>query len=142
MQPKSTARRSTVVVLWIIQALLALLFLFAGGMKLVTPIETLIEQIPLPGLLVRFIGVIEVLGALGLILPALLHIRPGLVALAAACLATEMVVATVFSLVTFGVALAVMPFVLVVLSAVVAYGRWQVAPHRPSSRAATLQLAG
>jgi uncharacterized membrane protein len=64
--------------LWIVQGLLALLFLFAGGMKLVQPIEVLTEQMPLPGLFVRFIGVAEVLGAIGLILPGLLRMWPGL----------------------------------------------------------------
>ena len=71
-------------VLWIVQALLALLFLFTGGMKLVLPIEELTAEMPLPGLFVRFIGVAEVLGALGLVLPGLLRIRPGLTPLAAA----------------------------------------------------------
>ena len=56
------------VVLWIVQGLLALLFLFAGGMKLVLPVESLAGPIPLPGLFIRFIGVAEVLGAIGLIL--------------------------------------------------------------------------
>ena len=66
------------VALWIAQGLLALVFLFAGGMKLVVPIEELMAQMPLPltGLFVRFIGVAEVLGALGLILPGVLRIRP------------------------------------------------------------------
>ena len=45
--------------LWIVQGLLALLFLFAGGMKLVLPLEELTAQMPLPGLFVRFIGVAE-----------------------------------------------------------------------------------
>ena len=66
------------IALWIVQALLALLFLFAGGMKLIMPIEEMTKQIPLPGLFLRFIAVCEVLGALGLILPGLLRIRPGL----------------------------------------------------------------
>src|SRR5262249_51081619 len=55
--------------LWIVQALLALLFLFAGGMKLVLPLEALTGSIPMPGAFLRFIGVCEVLGGLGLILP-------------------------------------------------------------------------
>jgi tellurite resistance protein TehA-like permease len=70
-------------VLWIIQTLLALLFLFTGGVKLVLPLEVLTEQSPLPGWFVRFIGVAEVLGAIGLILPGLLRIQPGLTPLAA-----------------------------------------------------------
>ncbi len=61
--------------LWTIQGLLALLFLFAGGMKLLLPIEVLLAQIvaPLSGLFIRFIGVIEVAGVLGLILLAALR---------------------------------------------------------------------
>jgi len=64
------------ITLWIIQVLLALLFLFAGGTKLILPIDVMRSmgspnQVILPGLLIRFIGVCEVLGALGLILPGL-----------------------------------------------------------------------
>ena len=75
--------KRTVVLLWIVQGLLALLFVFAGGMKLVLPIEAMKGPIELPGLFLRFIGVAEVLGAVGLILPSLLRIRPGLTPLAA-----------------------------------------------------------
>src|SRR6266536_49402 len=77
--------------LWIVQGLLALLFLFAGGMKLVLPLEKLTGPmpLPLPGLFLRFIGVAEVLGAIGLILPGLLRIRPGLTPLAACAGARE-----------------------------------------------------
>ena len=63
--------------LWIVQGLLAALFLFSGGMKLVLPLEKLMGPVPLPGLFMRFIGVAEVLGAIGLVLPGLLRIRPG-----------------------------------------------------------------
>jgi hypothetical protein len=118
------------VVLWIIQGLLALVFLLAGGMKLVVPVEVLMEQVPLPGLLIRFIGAIEVLGAVGLLVPALSRIRPRLVSLTAALLVIEMIVATVFSVVMFGAAQAVLPLVLVLLSAFVAYGRLRLVPHR------------
>ena len=80
--------------LWIVQVLLALLFLFAGGTKLIQPIEVLTQQTPLPGLFVRFIGVAEVLGAIGLILPGLLRIRPWLTPLAAIGLGIIMIGAT------------------------------------------------
>ena len=67
-------RRSTLnIVLWIVQVLLALLFIWAGGMKLVLPLEKLAGPVALPGAFVRFIGVAELLGGLGLILPALLR---------------------------------------------------------------------
>lgn len=59
--------------LWIVQGVLAPLFLFAGGMKLVVPVEELTKQMPLPGAFVRFIGVAEVLGGLGLVLPGGAH---------------------------------------------------------------------
>ena len=119
--------------LWIVQGLLALTFLFAGGTKLVLPLEALTEQMPLPGLFVRFIGVAEVLGAIGLILPGLLRIRPGLTPLAAAGLVIIMIGATVLTLVDGHGALALIPLVVGLLSAFVAYGRWRLAPHRGSS---------
>jgi hypothetical protein len=56
--------------LWFVQIVLALLFLFAGGLKLVVPVEALGLPFVLPVVFVRFIGVCVVLGALGLILPA------------------------------------------------------------------------
>ena len=109
--------------LWIVQGLLAALFLFAGGMKLVLPVEELTAQVPLPGLFVRFIGVCEVLGALGLILPGLLRIRPGLTPLAAAGLVIIMLGATVVTLATMDASLALIPLVVGLLAAFVAYGR-------------------
>ena len=117
--------------LWIIQGLLAALFLFAGGTKLILPLDVLTSmgspnQIALPGWFVRFIGVVEVLGALGLILPGLLRIRPGLTPLAAAGLVIIMIGATVLTLVADGVAPALIPLMVGLLSAFVAYGRWRL----------------
>ena len=116
--------------LWIIQALLAALFLFAGGMKLVLPIEEMTKQIPMPGLFLRFIAVCEVLGAIGVILPWLLRIRPGLTPLAAAGLVIIMIGATVTTVATAGVVMALFPLVVGILAAFVAYGRWRPATHR------------
>jgi DoxX-like family len=110
--------------LWIVQGLLALLFLFAGGMKLVLPLEALTEQTPLPGLFVRFIGVAEVLGAIGLIVPGLLRIRPGLTPLAAVGLVIIMIGATVLTLAGGEVAAALIPLVVGLLLAFIAYYRW------------------
>ena len=119
-------------VLWIVQGLLAALFLFGGGMKLVMPLDQLTGPmpIPLPGLFLRFIGVVEVLGALGLILPGLLRIRPGLTPLAAAGLVLIMIGATGLTLAGGAVAPALMPLVVGLLAAFVAYGRWRLTPHR------------
>jgi hypothetical protein len=122
-------------ILWFIQALLALLFLFAGGTKLVLPLDVMKSmgspnQILLPGLLIRFLGVVEVLGALGLILPGLLRIKPGLTPAAAAGLTVIMIGAVALTIAGDGVAAALFPFVTGLLTAFVAYGRWRLAPHR------------
>jgi hypothetical protein len=111
--------------LWIVQGLLALLFLWAGGMKLVLPLEKLAGPIPLPGLFMRFIGVAEVLGAIGLILPGLLHIRPGLTPLAAISLLIIMIGAVVITWLGGEIGMAVIPLVVGLLLAFVAYGRWR-----------------
>jgi len=80
-------------VLWVVQALLAALFLFAGGMKLVMPIDQLVAQSHMSGGFLRFIGVVEVLGGLGLVLPGLTGIAPILTPLAAAGLVIVMITA-------------------------------------------------
>src|SRR3954465_1748342 len=96
----SRSRPIMTYVLWIVQVLLALIFLFAGPIKLILPLEVMTEQMPLalPGWFLRFIGVAEVLGAIGLILPGLLGIRPGLTPLAACGLVIIMIGATVITL--------------------------------------------
>ena len=120
------------IALWIAQGLLAAIFLFAGGMKLVLPVEEMTKQLPLPGLFLRFIAVCEVLGAIGVILPWLLGIRPGLTPLAAAGLVIIMIGATVLTLATSGIAMAPIPLVVGILAAFVAYGRWRLAPRGQS----------
>src|SRR5687768_14518170 len=80
--------------LWTLQGLLAALFLFAGGMKLIVPLETLVAQSAMPGWFLLFIGVAEVLGGLGLILPGLVRIQTRLTPLAAAGLVIIMFGAT------------------------------------------------
>jgi hypothetical protein len=120
--------------LWMVQGLLAIIFLFSGGMKLVLPLEAMTGPIPVPGLFLRFIGVAEVLGAIGLILPGALRIRPGLTPLAAAGLVIIMIGATVLTLTGGAVALALIPLVVGVLAAFVAYGRWRLTS--PGARSA------
>ena len=127
--------------LWVVQGLLALLFLFAGGMKLVLPLEALKGPVALPGPFLRFIGVAEVLGAFGLILPGLLRMRPGLTPLAAAGLVLIMIGATVLTLASGDIAMALIPLVVGLLAAFVAYGRWRLAPYRDSSRPSVLRPA-
>jgi hypothetical protein len=123
--------------LWVVQGLLAALFLFAGGMKLVLQLEELTGPVSLPGPFIRFIGVAEVLGALGLLLPGLLGIRPGLTPLAAAGLVIIMIGATVITLASGDVASALIPVAVGLLAAFVVYGRWRPTPHRASSASRT-----
>ena len=125
--------------LWIAQGLLAALFLFAGGTKLIFPLDVLASmgspnQIPLPGWFIRLTGVVEVLGALGLILPGLLRIRPELTALAAAGLMIVMIGAVGFTVASGEIGAAVIPLVVGVLAAFVAYGRWRQAPIRGATQ--------
>lgn len=114
------------VTLWVIQGLLAALFLFAGSMKLILPIEAMAGPVDLPGWFLRFIGVAEVAGAIGLIVPWLTRIQPRLTPVAAGGLAIIMAGATVITAVG-GPAGAAVPFVVGVLAATVARGRWQQA---------------
>ena len=121
------------VALWIIQGLLAPLFLFAGTMKFVMPIEMMTEQMPLPAAFLYFIGAAEILGGLGLILPGLLRIRTGLTPLAAAGLVIIMIGATVLTAALGDVASAAFPCVVGLFCAFVAYGRTQLVPQRAAT---------
>ncbi len=123
------------IVLWIIQILLALLFLFAGITKVVLPMDLLIQngspnQVQLPELLIRFIGVCETLGALGLILPGLFRRQQYLTPLAAAGLVVIMIGAVILTAIGDGVVAAIGPLVIGLLCAFVAYGRWKLRPLR------------
>lgn len=121
------------VILWILQVLLGLLFIFAGVMKFVMPVEEMNAQAPVvfPGLFLHFIGISEILGGLGLILPSLLRLQPRLTSLAALGLAMIMAGATVMGLMGPVKTAAVFPFIICLLCVFVAYGRWRVKPISP-----------
>src|SRR5256885_12566419 len=114
------------VTLWLIQGLLAALFLFAGGFKLALPLAALAKLSPLPDPFLKFIGVCEVSGALGLILPGLVRVREGLTPLAAAGLVVIMLGATIVTVATQGLAPAALPLVVGILAATIAWGRGEV----------------
>ncbi|HET6638962.1 MAG TPA: DoxX family protein [Gemmatimonadota bacterium] len=116
--------------LWVVQVLLALLFLFTGTSKLLMSPEQLTAGSPLSADFLRFISVCEILGAFGLILPGLLKIRPGLTPLAALGLLVIVTGATVVTLMTMAWTWAILPFVTAILTAFVAYGRWKLAPQK------------
>jgi hypothetical protein len=116
-------------VLWTLQILLAALYLFAGGFKLVAAPEQMVASPtdPVPSanmvLFLRMIGGFEVLGAAGLILPGITGIKRHLTSVAAGCLAVIMVGAIVVSIAQLGVSAAIMPLVAGVLDVVVMFGR-------------------
>lgn len=120
--------------IWTVQTLLACVFLFAGGMKLVMPIAAMTRQMPLPGLFLRFLGVVEFSGALGLILPSLLRIRPYLTPIAAGGLVIVMSGATGITMAGGNIVPALAPFSIGLLAGLVLYVRTRVVPIREKVR--------
>jgi DoxX-like protein len=116
--------KRTAAFFWVVQGLLAALFLFAGGFKLLTPAATLAQQAHMSGVLLKIVGVFEVLGALGLILPGLLRVRPELTPLAAAGLVIITICATVVTLMQGQGVAAAFPAITGVFCVLVVYGRW------------------
>jgi putative oxidoreductase len=122
------------ILLWILQVLLALAFL-AHGWLLLAPPAAVAEQMnaTLPRWFQLFLGIAEVLAAIGLTLPGLTRIQPYLVAWAAAGIMIVMVCATAFHLSRGETSSAVSTLVLLVVATVVAYMRWRVLPIRRSA---------
>ena len=111
--------------MWVGQGLLAALFLFAGGFKLVASAEAMSQgPVVLPLAFLRFIGTCEVLGAIGLILPWALKIHRELTPLAASGLVVIMTGATILTAIGGQIAPAVMPFVIGIVLVTIARGRW------------------
>ena len=115
-------------VLWTVQWLLALLFLFAGSMKFIMSVEEMTQQVKMPGAFLHFIGTMEMLGAIGLILPGLLRIRPGLTPLAACGLVIIMIGAVAITVSSMGMSAAILPLIIGFIAAFIAYGRSRIAP--------------
>lgn len=127
-----TNRRGLRAALWVAQGLLAALFLMSGGMKVSAPIEELQAQMPwVSGALggwVRFIGVAELLGAVGVIAPAAARIQPALTPLAASGLATIMLFAAATHGARGEVGMIVVNMVIGAMALFVAWGRFSAAP--------------
>jgi len=123
------------VLLWIVQVFLAVFFALASGApKLLLPFDMLPLPIALPELFVRSIGVAEVLGALGLILPSAFRVRPSLTPLAASCLVLLTLCAATYQLLASQPGNAVFALVMGLICASVAYGRSRVAPIAEAPR--------
>lgn len=120
------------IVLWVVQILLALAFLMAGSMKASQPIEKLRKNMAWtahtsPGT-VRLVGTLELLGALGLILPAITHILPWLTPIAAIGLALTMIGAAILHIRLKEFSVLGVPLILFLLALFIVYGRFMVSP--------------
>jgi len=122
------------ITLWILQVLLAAAFA-AHGWLLVSPPPELLpimnEQLGVGFRL--FLGVAEIAGAIGVLLPALTRMMPWLTAVAAGCLAFVVASATVLHLSRGEVSSAITTAILFLLATFVAYARWRMRPITPRS---------
>jgi len=120
------------IVLWVLQILLAIAFFLHGWLLLSPPLELVdaLNSLMLPAFRI-FLGVAEVLAAVGLIVPGVIRIQPWLVSCAAAALLPVMVGATVLHISRGEISSAMITALLFVLLAFVAYMRWKVRPILP-----------
>jgi uncharacterized membrane protein YphA (DoxX/SURF4 family) len=120
------------ILLWVLQVLLALAF-FAHGWLFLVPPAAMVEQMnaTLPRWFQLFLGVAEILAAVGLTLPGLTQIQPWLVSCAAGGVMIVMICATVFHLMRGELSSALITVMLLAMATFVAYMRWRVAPIRP-----------
>ena len=134
-QSAASSSKALNISLWVVQALLGAAFLMAGFFKSTGPIEEIVKNMAwasaLPVGLVRFIGVSELAGGIGVLLPSLTRIKPMLTPLAGVGLATIMLLAIPLHLTR--AEWGAVPFNLVLggLAAFVAWGRFQKAPIAP-----------
>ena len=135
LTPAPVSRRLVNIGLWLLQAVLALLFVATGLAKLALPMPQVEAMMPwassVPDLVVRFIGLAELAGALGLLLPSISRVRPGLTPLSALGLLTIMVLAMVLHLSRGEGMMIGVTFTLAVLVSLVAWGRSSLAPIAP-----------
>ena len=119
------------ILLWVLQVLLALAF-FAHGCLFLFPPASMVEQMnaSLPRWFQLFLGVAEVLAAVGLTLPGITRIQPWLISWAAAGVMIIMISATIFHVSRGEISSAITTAVLLAMATFVAYMRWRVAPIR------------
>ena len=126
-----SARNSLNITLWVLQVLLAVAF-FAHGWIFLFPSPAMAELMkPIPYAFRMFLGVAEVLAAVGLTLPGLTRIQPWWVPCAAAGLMIVMIAATILHITRGEVSAAITTAVLLLLATFVAYMRWKVMPILP-----------
>ena len=109
---------------WTLQIILAVLFLFTGGMKLILPAAVFQAEIPFSEFFIKFIGLAEVLGGLCLVFPAVFKVKPILTSLAALGLFVVMVGATIVTASAMGIVSAVFPIVVGLICLLIAFVRF------------------
>jgi uncharacterized membrane protein YphA (DoxX/SURF4 family) len=128
----STTSKGWNIALWIVQVILAAMFMMAGITKATKPATELAAMMPwteaMPLLMVRFIGAAEFLGAIGLLLPSLFRVKPVLTPVAASALVGVMSMATLFHISRSEFGVIGFNLMLGVLAALVAWGRYKKAP--------------
>jgi uncharacterized membrane protein YphA (DoxX/SURF4 family) len=114
------------IALWILQILLGLLFMFSGTMKFIMSADQMNDGAPVafPIWFLHFIGICEILGGIGLIVPWATGIKRGLTPLAASLLIVIMIGATTVSAM-MSIPIAIVPFVVGLLLLVVGIGRYR-----------------
>ena len=129
------AGRGLRIALWSAQIVLAIVFALAGGMKVSTPATELAKMAPgFPLAFLRFIGIAELAGAIGIILPALTRIAPVLTPLASSGFVVVMASAAILHLIRGQFGEVVVVIVLGALAYFVAWGRFKRAPIAPRER--------
>ena len=120
------------IAIWLVQVLVAIFFLINDFLKTFLPIADLSNQLPwvldMPEALVRFIGIVEISGGLGVVLPAITRILPWVTIAAAGGLGFHMALAVVFHIYRGEFPNIILPVIILALAAIIAYGRWKVAP--------------
>ena len=135
MKQQQQRSKALHITLWVLQVLLAAMYIMAGMSKVSQPIDKLSQMLPwvtqMPEAIVRFIGTAEILGALGLILPSLLRIQPKLTPIAALGLVVVQLFAVAFHISRGETAVLGMNFVLIAVAAFIAWGRFKKALIAP-----------
>ena len=122
--------------LWIVQAILAILFVFAGITKLVADPVQLAADSHIPAGFLHFVSICEILGAVGLIIPGVTGIQMSLTPVAASCLVVIMIGAVVSTVMYQSAALAIFPAIVGLLLIVIVVGRRRIPPGSGAHHAA------
>ena len=120
------------ILLWIAQLLLGIMFLFGGITNTFQPIEKIATTMnwvnEVPHWLVRFIGIAQILGGIGLILPSILRIKPQLTVWAAMGLFLQLICAVIFHISVNEENMIGIPLLFAAISFFIAWGRWKKVP--------------